>query len=275
MNEITISHGQNSTTSVSLDTCGATVTSWKLKGEEMIFVSSIAKRDGSKAIRGGIPLCFPVFGPWDNGRPQHGFARQSNDWTLKEQRKDDNGDVIIVMVLSTNDATKKHWDHDFEFIYTVKLTENQLFLKADVLNKGEKDFDMTFCFHTYLRVPKIEDASVTGLKGLTYVDKTQGGKLSMEEHDVIKVDGFVDRVYQNAPDSVEVVIADDRKITMTKENLRDYVVWNPWSENCEKMGDMDNDGYLTMLCVEAAQASEKSLVKAGSTWTASHHLTAH
>ena len=66
------------------------------------------------------------------------------------------------MVLSTNDATKKHWDHDFEFIYTVKLTENQLFLKADVLNKGEKDFDMTFCFHTYLRVPKIEDASVTG-----------------------------------------------------------------------------------------------------------------
>ena len=46
-------------------------------------------------FRGGIPLCFPVFGPWDDGRPQHGFARQSNDWTLKEQRKDDNGDVIV------------------------------------------------------------------------------------------------------------------------------------------------------------------------------------
>ena len=58
-----------------------------------------------------------------------------------------------------------------------------------------------------------------------------------------------------------------------KENLRDYVVWNPWQENCEKMGDMDNDGYLTMLCVEAAQASEKSVVKPGTTWTASHILT--
>ena len=51
MSEISISHGKDSTTSVSLSTCGATVTSWKVKGEEMIFVSSIAKRDGSKAIR--------------------------------------------------------------------------------------------------------------------------------------------------------------------------------------------------------------------------------
>jgi len=273
MSEISSSHGKDSTTSVSLSTCGATLTSWKVKGEEMIFVSSIAKRDGSKAIRGGIPLCFPVFGPWDNGKPQHGLARNSNDWIVKEQTVDDNGDANIVMSLSTNENTKKLWEHEFEFTYSVKLTTDQLFLKASVDNKGEKDFELTFCFHTYFRVPKIAGASVRGLSGLTYVDKTQGGKLVKEENETIHVDSFVDRVYQNAPDNVEVMIDANRKITLTKENLRDYVVWNPWQENCEKMGDMDNDGYLSMLCVEAAQASEKSIVKAGTTWTASHFFT--
>lgn len=40
---------------------GASVTSWKLaNGEEQLFLSSKAKLDGSKAIRGGVPIVFPV-----------------------------------------------------------------------------------------------------------------------------------------------------------------------------------------------------------------------
>ena len=40
---------------------GATVLSWKTaKGKENLFVSSKAHLDGSKAVRGGIPLVFPV-----------------------------------------------------------------------------------------------------------------------------------------------------------------------------------------------------------------------
>lgn len=59
----------------------------------------------------------------------------------------------------------------------------------------------------------------------------------------------------------------------TQENLRDMVVWNPWSENCEKMADMDDDGYKHMLCVEAAQTSQRSTVQPSTTWTATHLLT--
>lgn len=66
------------------------------------------------------------------------------------------------MVLSTNKNTKKLWEHEFEFTYSVKLTADQLFLKASVDNKGGKDFELTFCFHTYFRVPKVTDASVKG-----------------------------------------------------------------------------------------------------------------
>ena len=66
------------------------------------------------------------------------------------------------MGLSNNNATQKLWEHEFDFTYCVKITTNQLFLKASVENKGEKDFELTFCFHTYLRVPKIADALVNG-----------------------------------------------------------------------------------------------------------------
>lgn len=39
---------------------GATVTSWKANGQEQLFLSQKAHLDGSKPIRGGIPLVFPV-----------------------------------------------------------------------------------------------------------------------------------------------------------------------------------------------------------------------
>jgi len=43
---------------------GATVISWKGKGgDEKLWLSEAAKLDGSKAVRGGIPLVFPVRRP--------------------------------------------------------------------------------------------------------------------------------------------------------------------------------------------------------------------
>ena len=84
---------------------GATVISWKsANGKENLFMSSKAVLDGSKPVRGGIPLVFPVcpffrdidqigmqtdvstlqnFGPPPatphpaSALPQHGFARSS------------------------------------------------------------------------------------------------------------------------------------------------------------------------------------------------------
>ena len=46
--------------SVTVYLYGATVTSWKANGQEQLFLSEKALLDGSKPIRGGIPLVFPV-----------------------------------------------------------------------------------------------------------------------------------------------------------------------------------------------------------------------
>jgi hypothetical protein len=49
---------------------GATVTSWKSNGKEKLWLSTAAKLDGSKPVRGGIPLVFPVSSPPPPSSPQ-------------------------------------------------------------------------------------------------------------------------------------------------------------------------------------------------------------
>ena len=39
---------------------GATVISWKSNGKENLWLSSAANMEGKKAIRGGVPVVFPV-----------------------------------------------------------------------------------------------------------------------------------------------------------------------------------------------------------------------
>src|SRR5215472_9793634 len=57
---------------------GAQVTAWQPPGERpVLFTSPAAVFAPGKAIRGGIPIIFPWFGPHRRTRaaPQHGFAR--------------------------------------------------------------------------------------------------------------------------------------------------------------------------------------------------------
>ena len=43
---------------------------------------------------------------------------------------------------------------------------------------------------------------IRGLKGLTFVDKTDGMKEKTEEREEVRIEGFTDRLYQEAPDEV-------------------------------------------------------------------------
>ena len=50
-----------------------------------------------QAIRGGVPVCFPSFGPWEFGA-QHGFARISKDWKVEKDIEVDpaTGDAKVI-----------------------------------------------------------------------------------------------------------------------------------------------------------------------------------
>ena len=50
---------------------GATVISWKSGGKENLWLSDRAILDGSKPVRGGIPICFPVCNQYLHSRSYH------------------------------------------------------------------------------------------------------------------------------------------------------------------------------------------------------------
>ncbi|KAF3915899.1 hypothetical protein AA313_de0203891 [Arthrobotrys entomopaga] len=252
---------------------GATIISWTAHGREQLWLSTASALDGSKAVRGGIPLVFPVFGPPPPetpvaSLPQHGFARTSK-WSLLGRSEDDAG-ISVDLGLgseSLSEDVRSKWGYNFNLIYSVKLTDDTLETKMVVQNaEAERSFDFNVLFHTYLRIPNVDNISVHNLKDLTYRDKTLGNSTHSEKEDTIKITGQTDRVYMDAPD--EVVVQDDGKpiFTVTKTGLKDVVVWNPY-DSTEKIGDWEpKEGYKNMVCIEAGSVAAFQTLEAGAAW---------
>src|SRR5580658_4956201 len=82
---------------------GAHVTSWKPAGrEEVLFLSSQSRWVDGRAIRGGVPICFPWFGDKadDPQAPAHGFVR-TKAWQIESIVKD--GDAVTVSMFTVSD----------------------------------------------------------------------------------------------------------------------------------------------------------------------------
>ncbi|XP_065178793.1 uncharacterized protein LOC135809380 [Sycon ciliatum] len=243
---------------------GATVVSWVCDGEELLFVSTKAIFDNKKAIRGGIPLVFPNFGPWKLG-PQHGFARISRFTLDKTEKTDDCAHSVFS--LKDSDATRAMWEHRFEFRYHINLSKKSLQLRVEVQNTGSASFDFTTLLHTYFGTKDVTQMSVQGLKGSKFVER-EGGDGEAQEEQLI-VSDFIDRTYCNTASKhvlTGVGSSGTRTVTLDKDNLPDTVVWNPWKAKAAAMGDFGDDDYPNMLCVEAGYVSQPATVAAGATF---------
>lgn len=257
---------------------GAHIVSWEDNKEQQLFLSSKAKLDGSKAIRGGIPICFPQFGNQGPLKKNHGFARTSvwdvSDSKSSPQTQNDSSSVSVTFTLGSTHTSQQLWPNDFLMEYTVTLSPSVLRITWGVYNRNvSESFTFTGALHTYFAVPSIASAGVTGLQGLTYVDKAREGKEFKETKDVVCIPAFVDRVYASAPDSLTITDTGTARMRIEKQHLGDAVVWNPWIDNARKMSDMGDEEYLNMLCVEAGAITAPVTVHAGQKWQSSMTLS--
>ncbi|ALP40126.1 D-hexose-6-phosphate mutarotase [Aeromonas schubertii] len=222
----------------------------------LIWLSDKALLDGSKPIRGGIPLCWPWFGPAParvgSGKPSHGFARTSL-WTLDGVSDHEDG-TLVHLSLRDSDATRALWDHNFELELDI-LVGRELSLVLTTRNTGETPLVYNGALHTYLQVGAPEQVSVIGL-GEPYLDKLSNE--AARQQGPLPLTAAMDRIYQ-APEAVVKVRDGDRCIEVVSGNHDSVVVWNPWREGAAAMADMSDDGYRTMLCVEAAITAEAGI----------------
>jgi len=224
---------------------GAHLLTWQPSGEKpVLWLSSETAFKNGVAIRGGIPICWPWFGP--AGQPAHGFARNL-PWTLTAHDEDESG-VILTFTLEQSAESKKHWPHDFCLIARFKLGE---VCEMELESHGE--YEYTAALHTYFNIGDITQIDVSGL-GSPYIDKVNPG--TGEQQGNLTFATRTDRIYTKPePFSVITDKALQRVIEVHHHNNTDVVAWNPWSELSVSMADMPNDGYKTMVCVETAHVT--------------------
>jgi glucose-6-phosphate 1-epimerase len=225
---------------------GGHVISYAPQGQaDLIWMSDEAKYNGKAALRGGIPVCWPWFGRI--AAPAHGFARTAN-WDLVEHRESDTG-VIVELALSPTEETLAIWPHSFDTRLIVEVSE-QLKVNLQITNTDDHEWHFSGALHTYLNVGDITNAKTTGM-GLEYLDSLADGALT-KGGEILTLSDTIDRVYTQPEDVIKVQDATlNRELHIKNEGHNSAVLWNPWAAGAKGMGDMQDDGYKTMLCVES------------------------
>lgn len=228
----------------------------------VVWLSPQARYEPGKSARGGIPVCWPWFGPHagDPKQPAHGFARNSQ-WRVVETAPVNDGAVRIVIELIEQPEHRARWPHEARLQLHMSVGTH-LAVELVTINTSANAIPLTEALHTYLHVGDIEATRIEGLNDTSYIDKVAHGTRAIQQG-VLRISGETDRVYQNT--GARVVVHDQqlkRRIVVDKRGSRSTVVWNPWIEKAQKLGDMGNDGYRHMLCIEAANALDDAVTVA-------------
>ena len=231
---------------------GAQVTSYKLAGsEDAIFLSEHSSFEHGKAIRGGIPVCFPWFRNKvdDPKAPSHGFVR-TKAWTLSALNH--HYDTVTVTFTTGSDDSTRAW-FPFDFRLTHRVTVGaELKLELIMSNLDTKPLRFEEALHTYHLVGDARKVSVAGLDAVDFLDNTDGNKEKLQQGD-LHFTRATDFVFLNTSHSVDLLDPTlKRRIRIEKKNSKTTVVWNPWQEGARSLADLGDNEWTRMACVEAS-----------------------
>ena len=222
--------------------------------EDLLFVSQHACFQPGKAIKGGIPVCWPWFGadPESRGRPAHGFVR-NRDWQVLGTAMLEDGTTSVRLGITPDDEIRALWPHPFAL--TLEITVGRsLELALSSFNPDTVPLTITQGLHSYFSVGDVARVQVRGLEGKHYIDKMDGGAIKVQQG-LVTIDGEVDRIYTGVDH--DLVIDDpvfERRIRIAAEGSASAVVWNPWAATAAAMADLGDEEYTGMLCVETTNA---------------------
>jgi len=241
---------------------GAHVTHYQPRGQQpVLFMSAQSRFESGKAIRGGVPLVFPWFGPrtGDPSAPMHGFARLV-EWRMEATSQDTDGSVALILRLDRCGAMHPPWRHDFALRYRIGVGP-ALTLAFEVHNPSGEAWTFEEALHTYLAVSDVRQVSIHGLGGTDYLDKTGAMKRKRQGSDPLRLIGETDRVYLNTR---ATCIVDDpaagRSLVVEKGGSDVTVVWNPWVAKAKALTDLADEEWPRMLCIETCNAADHAVM---------------
>ena len=257
---------QNAHGQITVAEYGGQLLSWRTTdGSEQLYTPDNLKLHPGRALRGGVPVCFPQFSGRGN-LPKHGLVR-TKPWRLVAQTES-----ALIMAISDDDQVRALWPYAFELTQTIVLSENSLSIALDFHNRADQPLVFTVALHSYLCVDDVTQCELMGLHGCDYQDAADGG-LFKRQHGDLHISSEVDRVFANAPAKLLLKRGAESVLQIEQGGFADTVVWCPGPDLASTFTDMPAEDWQRMLCVEAAAAAQPVTVLAGGHWQAWQRLT--
>jgi glucose-6-phosphate 1-epimerase len=240
---------------------GAQLTAWKPAGSsEVLFVSEKSHWEDGRAIRGGIPVCFPWFRAkaGDPLAPAHGFVR-TKDWHLESITEIPGESVCAYLSTESDESTRRWWPSDFRLEYRISAGA-RLKLELTMKNLGHSAIRFEEALHTYFNVGDVERVEVSGLDGAAYLDNRDENRKRTQTGN-LRLSAQTDSAFVGTSGPVEIVDEVLRRTLKTeKQNSKSTVVWNPWSDGAASMSDFGANEWHRMLCVEGGNILDSAVM---------------
>ena len=247
---------QNESATAKIALQGAHIFEYKRRGKDDLFwLSEVSDFERGKAIRGGVPICWPSFGMNNSELPQHGFARTSLFEFISCEEIDLNTTKVELRLTHSNE-TLSLWNYKFELRLIVTICD-KITIELRTINRDEKEFKLTQALHSYFKLSDISNAVVRGLdkkpcfNALTKENTLQSG-------DIVFTEEF-DKVFQKV-DSELILLDEEKTLKVNNEGSSSVVVWNPWIDKCSRMSAMKDEAYREFVCIESANAFEDFVI---------------
>ena len=224
--------------------------------EDLLFLSEQSCYEPGKAIRGGIPICWPWFGPdsQDVEGLSHGFVR--NDfWAVIDVFAPSPYETKVTLKFTSSNLS---WPYDYALELEISIG-NELGLALLTRNLGDQAFTITQAFHSYFKIGNIDHVQVLGLEGSKYIDKCDDDAQKYQT-DLLTINAEVDRIY-NGLESTLIIedAALKRRIEIRSSSHKSTVVWNPWLIRSEKFEDLAPESYQSFLCLETGNIGSNDI----------------
>ena len=236
-------------------------------GVPLLFVSANSQFAAGKAIRGGIPVIFPWFGPRAGHpeSPMHGLVR-TRAWELSGVEVQEDGAARVTFTFESSPETLAFWPHAFHLKLEFILGKD-LAVRWEVQNPGDAPFLFEQALHPYFPISDVFKTSVSGLKGVQYIDKADALSVKTESSEAICFSAETDRLYV---DTASTCVLEDkaagRRLVISKTGSESSVVWNPWIDKAAALSDLGDEEWKQFVCVEQVNADRNALaLKAGQT----------
>lgn len=242
-----------------------------------LWLSDKAGFNLGESVRGGVPICWPVFGQFDANPEkvqnsfkscsldlsQHGYARtqlfQLDSFQVFEEDEtaENTSPASTELVLKLQASDCSHDVADLDLKVKFNFSQQGFSITLITQNNSRDTVHFSQALHTYLPTADITKTKISGFDGVTYsdtltTDSQHGGWQTITQQGDIDFAGEVDRIYHAAPDIT--LTTPSKTYQLHAQGSNSTVIWNPWVEKSKHISQFADDDYQHMLCIETANA---------------------